>query len=928
MTWQRQWAAVGLVAAVVVGGSVSGEQGAKPWPPALQTVSDRSPVLSPQDSMATFYLPPGYRVELVASEPMVQDAILMDWDQDGRLWVIEMPGYMPTMNPSNDLERVPNGRIVVLDDTNNDGRMDTRTVFVDGLVLPRSVKVLDRGVLVAEPPNLWYYRDENRDLKPEGRELVTNNYGTLLATPEHNANGLLWALDNWMHTSEHDGYLRFKDGKFELARTLSRGQWGLTQDDAGRIYRNTNEAALFVDMVPARYYTRHPSLLRTRGLYDSLENRAVNTVWPVRPTRGVNRGYQAGVLKPDGTLAAFSAVGAPTLYRGDRLPADVAGNVFVAEPAGNLVSRIIVSDDGSTLVSKKAYEGAEFLAATDERFRPVYLSSAPDGALYVLDLYRGIIQHRNYVTEYLRDYFVARDLEQPTGLGRIYRVVHETTKRDTRPALSTATPTQLVGMLAHPNGWWRDNAQRLLVERGVQSPTIMSLLVDRAARAPDWRTRLHALWTLDGLDSLTPEQVERALGDPSRDVRASALRLSERWIGAADHPLQAVVLAKVDDPDWAVRRQLAATLGELPAEKKAAALASLLARAGDDGIVLDAAISGMRGSETAVLTRLLAVTTETPRVSAAITMVAGTVLRGGQEAAVQDLFARTAEAARPAWQRAALLRGAEVALLGAAMPGALVRPAAPAVAAAEPPPCPTCPGGRGGPGGGSAFMAAAGGGRAAGAAPAGEGRAAGAAPAGGGRAAGGAGGGRAGGGGGGRGGGAPALRLNREPAIATLTSSADAELAKRAAAVLARVEWPGKAGMAAAAAPLTADEQRRFEAGKQVYQTLCLACHQEDGRGRERLAPSLIGSPIALGPATVTVRVLLQGKEGAVGLMPPLGGTLTNDQIADVLTYVRREWGHTGSPIDAATVIGTRTETTGRTRPWTTEELTKLMGGL
>ena len=235
-------------------------------------------------------------------------------------------------------ERDPTGRIVVLEDVDDDGKMDKRTIFLDGLVLPRALKVLDRGVLVAEPPNLWLAHDTNGDLRADTKELVTDTYGQREAGPEHNANGLMWALDNWIYTSEHDSYLRLKNGRFEVQKTLSRGQWGLSMDDAGRIYRNTNEAALFVDLVPARYFMRHPALLRTRGAYESLNSEGVNTVWPVRPTRGVNRGYQEGVLRPDGRLARFTSVSAPTVYRGDRLPPDLSGNVFVVEPAANLVS--------------------------------------------------------------------------------------------------------------------------------------------------------------------------------------------------------------------------------------------------------------------------------------------------------------------------------------------------------------------------------------------------------------------------------------------------------------------------------------------------------------------------------------------------------------------------------------------------------------
>ena len=259
--------------------------------------------------MKTFRLPPGFRVELVASEPMVEEPVLIDFDPDGRLWVLEMRGYMQDLPATN--ETAPVGRVSVLEDRDGDGRMDKKTVFLDGLVQPRALKVLDRGVLVAEPPHLWFAARHQRRLRADTKDEVSNAYGRADANAEHNANSLLWALDNWMHTSEGDIYLRCKGGKFEVRKTLSRGQWGASQDDAGRIYRNSNESVLHVDIVPTPYYARNPNLARTRGSYESLrgDNNENMTVFPARPTPGVNRGYQTGVLRPDGTLAAYTRGG-------------------------------------------------------------------------------------------------------------------------------------------------------------------------------------------------------------------------------------------------------------------------------------------------------------------------------------------------------------------------------------------------------------------------------------------------------------------------------------------------------------------------------------------------------------------------------------------------------------------------------------------
>lgn len=605
---QRIWCVViapVLLAVSLAGQSLQRSPADRPWPPGVQKVPSESPALSPEDALKTFYMPPGYHVELVASEPLVQEPVALDWDLAGRLWVVEMPGFMADLRGSN--EHDPIGRVVVLEDTNGDGKMDKRTVFADGLVLARSIKVLDRGVLVAEPPNVWLMRDNDGDLRMDSKERITDQYGRFDADPQNNANGFYWGLDNRMYTAGlADIQLRLKDNVFEVQHTLPRGEWGVSQDDAGRTYRNTNESALHVDLVQTSYYARNPNLARTRGSYERLAdaNPDLNIVWPVRPNPGTNRAYQLGIDREDGSLARFTAVCAPLVYRGDRLPAELYGNVFVAEPAANLVSRIILSDDGTTLRARKAYDRGEFLASTDERFRPVYLTNAPDGTLYIADMYRGIIEHRISVTEYLRDQILARKLEGPTGYGRIYRVVHQSTIRDRVDPFARATPQQLVDALGHPNGWRRDTAQRLLVERGVR--TVVPSLARLATSAPDWRTRVHALWTLDGLDAIEPATVAAALEDSVRDVRVSAIRLAERWLAENGHSIQTAVLKRLDDSDWAVHQQLAASIGALPAGTRESAAIQVLERYGDDPVVMDATLSGLRGSELQVLERLLA----------------------------------------------------------------------------------------------------------------------------------------------------------------------------------------------------------------------------------------------------------------------------------------------------------------------------------
>jgi mono/diheme cytochrome c family protein/glucose/arabinose dehydrogenase len=837
---------VGLTVLCAASFGVQAFQNRPAWPPPVRKTPAKAPPLSAEEEMKTFALPPGYRVELVAKEPLVIDPIAIDFDADGRLWVLEMPGFMSEAGALN--SRQPINDVAVLEDENGDGVMDKRTVFADKLVLPRAFKVLEHGVLVGEPPNLWLMKDTDGDLKADTKELVNGTYGRGEATIEHNANSLFWALDNVMYTSEHDWHLRLKNGTFEILPTLSRGQWGASQDDAGRIYRNVNDAPLFVDLIAARYYARNPDLVRTRGLYDPLISREDSVVWPIRPTRGVNRGYRDQFFRPDDSSLTIQGVGTPVVYRGDRLPKELYGDAFITDSTTNLVHRYKIVDDGAgRLHAVDAYKKGEILASWDERFRPVNMLGAPDGTLYVVDMYRGVVQEAVYWTDYLRDYIKAADLERPINRGRIWRIAHSTTTRGRTPALSKATPAELAQTLSHPNGWWRDTAQRLLVERGDTSavPQLKRL----AAQSPDWRTRLHALWTLDGLDAIEAAQVERALADKSADVRASALRLSERWLAEPNHPLAQAIVRLMDDPSWAVRRQLAATVGELPRGTRLDQAAAMLTRYASDPITVDVAISGLRGSEAEVLNRVLQADASSGEADA-VSMLAAAVSRSGDVPAVEQIVARVADSSAPAWQRAALLEGLDAGL-------------------------PTPGGGRGR----------------------------------------------------GRGRGAPVavrpVSLPGEPAALIAIGASAGEIGPTAKRVLAKLDWPGKpVPVVAPAAPLTAVEQRRFDAGAELYKGICIGCHQADGRGKEKIAPSLVESRFVTAPDPgAAARILLGGKEGAIGLMPPLGGALSDDQIADVLTYIRREWGHTAPAVALEDVQEVRGLTKTRNRPWTDAEL-------
>ena len=469
-----------------------------------------APVLRPEDEAKTFRLAPGFRAELVAADPLIGDPIAMQFAPDGKLWVVEMRGYMPNVDGVG--EREPVAMIAVLDDTDGDGRYDRRSVFADKLIMPRALSLVGDGLLIAEPPHLWFMRDTNGDGVADAKTEVANDYGNP-NNPEHSANGLMWAMDNWIYSANYTARFRWLgDGKFARDATVTRGQWGITQDDFGRIYYNSNSDPLRFDAIPSAYLKRNP-FFTAAGANVQLVPGSL-PIYPGRVTTGVNRGYRT--LNAEGKLTSMTAASGPVVYRGALFPAEFRGDAFVPEPSANLIKRIKLTEKDGALTGANVYERNEFMTSTDERFRPVNLYNGPDGALYVVDLYRGILQHRVYVTTFLRKQIEERGLEKGIGLGRIWRIVPDGAPRANfkQLALARATTSELADKLADANGWTRDTAQRLLVEKRDPSatPVLRKLARDTAKPA---LARLHALWTLEGIggEALDRATVVAALDD-------------------------------------------------------------------------------------------------------------------------------------------------------------------------------------------------------------------------------------------------------------------------------------------------------------------------------------------------------------------------------------------------------------------------------
>ncbi len=451
-----------------------------------------APMLSPSESLKHFVTEDEFEIQLVASEPIVSAPVAIQFDMQGRIWAVEMNAYMP--DTSGNGEDEPVGKIVILEDKNKDGIMDTRTVFMDSLVMPRAICLFDDGILVAEPPKLWFVKNDHG--KAGSRYLVDDHY-TEGGNVEHQPNGLLRGLDNWIYSAKSAArYRRVGDNKWIKAPTHFRGQWGISQDEYGRLYYNTNSDNLIGDYFAPGLGASNPHQRRAEGYDENIVSD--NRVYPVHPTPGVNRGYMKGVLDDSLRLVDFTAACGPVIFNSYAYGKEYYDNAFVAEPAANLVKRDILSFDADSTTGKEAWAGKEFLASTDERFRPVNLYVGPDGALYVVDMYRGIIQHKTYLTPYLAGEAMKRGLEQPLNCGRIYKIIPA--GNNLPVPVFKRNSDSLVSYLSSSNEWLRQTAHNYIVDEQL---TGLTAALQKMLKSGSVLTgRMQALWVLEGLNAL------------------------------------------------------------------------------------------------------------------------------------------------------------------------------------------------------------------------------------------------------------------------------------------------------------------------------------------------------------------------------------------------------------------------------------------
>lgn len=475
---------------------------------------DGLPILTPEESLEHFHLADdNLSVHLVAAEPLVQAPVAMKFDARGRIWAVEMMGYMPDTAGTGENTN-PNGKIVILEDQNGDGKMDHRKVFMDSLVLPRAICFYKNGLLIAEPPELWFVEIKN-DI-PGTKYLVDSRYA-VGGNVEHQPNGLLRGLDNWIYSAKSDVRYREINGKWVKEHTHFRGQWGITQDDDGRLFYNNNSMNLLGDYFPPGLGAKNPHQHSVSGYNEAIVSD--NRTYPVHPTPGVNRGYQPKVLDDSLRLVNLTGACGPVIYRSGLLPSEYYGNAFVAGPVANLVKRDVLQKDGFVVKGKQAYKGREFLASDDERFRPVSLYNGPEGALYIVDMYRGIIQDVTYLTPYLKQHIIKNDLSTPLNRGRIYKITPKN-KNPSVPDISRKTTKELVHLLNSHNAWVRMTAQRLITD--FHKTEAIPFLKDQLKNS-ELPGKIQTFWTLEGLDALSRSEIQAFLASEDIRLRQQAL---------------------------------------------------------------------------------------------------------------------------------------------------------------------------------------------------------------------------------------------------------------------------------------------------------------------------------------------------------------------------------------------------------------------
>jgi putative membrane-bound dehydrogenase-like protein len=571
------------------------------------------------EALATLQVADGFKIEMIASEPMISSPVDMEVDEYGRMYVAEMPGYPLDVSGS--------GKIILLEDTNGDGVMDKRTVFKDGLLLPTGILRWKKGILVTDSPNIIYLEDTDNDGKADRVDTVLTGFA--LTNPQHNLNNPVYGLDNWVYAA-HEGVvktrdymeefgdegteiyypshpdvvrlpqnargrsIRFRPDKTQLELLTNHCQFGHTFDQWGHWFGSNNSNQGYQEMIANRYFERNPNLLVADAMQSMSDHLDAAEVFPttINPDRQLLT--NVGVMT--------SACGL-TAYMGGAFPAPFNKNItFIAEPVSNLVHVDVLRDSSASFVASRVFPNKEFFSSTDAWCRPVNMYVGPDGALYIMDYYRRVIESPEWLSA---EVLAAGGLYDGINMGRIYRITPTNgNKADWMKGLhlGDAKNDELIENLANPNAWWRTNAQRLLVDRADKAA--VPGLIKMAGNPVADLGRLHALWTLEGMGALPPALIAAALKDTVAGIRENAIKLAELHLTTSPE-LAKSLLSLQNDPNPKVRFQLLLTLGFLNTAEASHARNNLLLTDINDKWVQIAALSAGASQSGALLQEIL-----------------------------------------------------------------------------------------------------------------------------------------------------------------------------------------------------------------------------------------------------------------------------------------------------------------------------------
>ncbi|WAJ72006.1 PVC-type heme-binding CxxCH protein [Catenovulum adriaticum] len=499
----------------------------------------KAPILNTKQAMSSFKVHPDFELEPIVHEPLIFDPVVIQYDAAGRIWALEMTTFMP--NTQADGEMKHESQIVVLFDTDKDGKMDKRQVVVEKILLPRALAFVQGGILWADMTKLYFTKiaEANGTFTAIRTDVVDPEYakgGNL----EHKPNGLLFNLDNWYYNAKSDKryrpypldtqlpkgtheIYRNEHWKMAIGQTEFRGQWGLTNDDYGRLYFNINWTPLRTTSFLPNVANRNPK----HQFSEEVLQQAVGTtdVYPIRVTPGINRGYQQSNYNEGYKLKQHTAACGPVIYRGNQFPEQYYGIGLVQEPAANLIKATKLTEKNGVVSGKNLFKQQEIVASTDERFRPVNAYNAPDGTITIVDFYQGILQHKTFLTSYLANQIKMRDLARNKHIGRLYQLKHKNSAVPKVDYLNGLTPAQLVKYLNHENGWHRDMAQQLLVMK--QDKSAVDGLKNLALTTVNPIAKIKALWTLEGLGVIDFELIKQVSVSANSKVKRSLYRLVE-----------------------------------------------------------------------------------------------------------------------------------------------------------------------------------------------------------------------------------------------------------------------------------------------------------------------------------------------------------------------------------------------------------------